>query len=74
MATVGDNAMCKGHHGIVPNGCHRNLVLANDLTCTILMMIFVIFVVISCHSEVEATRTLKEDFASDNHHHKYLKI
>ena len=22
---------CKGHHGIVPNGCHRKLVLANDL-------------------------------------------
>uniref|UniRef100_A0A7N2MVD4 Uncharacterized protein n=1 Tax=Quercus lobata TaxID=97700 RepID=A0A7N2MVD4_QUELO len=38
------------------------------------MMIFVIFVVISCHSGVEATGTLKEDFASDNHHHTYSKI
>jgi|UniRef100_A0A2N9GI92 hypothetical protein len=36
-------------------------------TSTILMMILLVtFVVISCHTGVEATRVLKEDFTSGN--------
>uniref|UniRef100_A0A2N9HIM8 Transmembrane protein n=1 Tax=Fagus sylvatica TaxID=28930 RepID=A0A2N9HIM8_FAGSY len=42
---------------------------------TILMMIvLVIFVVISCHTGVEATRTLKEDFASSDQTLTYSTI
>ena len=37
-------------------------------TSTILMMIFVILMVLSCQTEVEAARALKEDFASVNQH------
>ena len=40
----------------------------------ILMMIVVILVAISCHSGVEATRVLKEDFASGNQHQTYSAI
>ena len=37
-------------------------------TSTILMMIFVILMVLSCQTGVEAVRALKEDFASVNQH------
>ena len=37
-------------------------------TSTILMMIFVILMVLSCQTGVEAARALKEDFASVNQH------
>ena len=39
--------------------CNKFITYGFRKTCTILMMIFVIFVVISCHSGVKATGTLR---------------
>ena len=66
--------MIRCHICSMATRCNKFITYGFRKTCTILMMIFVIFVVISCHSGVEATGTLKEDFASDNHHHTYSKI
>ena len=66
--------MIRCHICSMATRCNKFITYGFRKTCTILMMIFVIFVVISCHSGVEATGTLKENFASDNHHHTYSKI